>query len=81
MKIVFSRKGFDAAAGDLLGGMKVTDAGYGELTRIVRGIAERYAKGRLISVLEGGYNLEKLASASAAHVAALLAPAPTTQPE
>jgi acetoin utilization deacetylase AcuC-like enzyme len=66
--------GFDAHAGDLLGGMRVTDAGYREMTRIVGGIAERHAGGRLVSLLEGGYSLDEIAGAAAEHVKALLSP-------
>jgi acetoin utilization deacetylase AcuC-like enzyme len=66
--------GFDAHEGDRLGGMRVTDAGYGAMTRIVRGIAERHAGGRLVSVLEGGYSLDEIARAAAEHVKALLSP-------
>jgi acetoin utilization deacetylase AcuC-like enzyme len=47
--------GFDAGAGDLLGGMKVTEAGFAELTRRARGLCDRVAL-----VLEGGYTLETL---------------------
>jgi acetoin utilization deacetylase AcuC-like enzyme len=64
--------GFDAAKGDLLGGMKVTPVGYAELTRVVKGIAERYSHGRLVTVLEGGYNLESLAASAEAHVRVLI---------
>ena len=64
--------GFDAAKDDLLGQMKVTPGGYAELTRIVRGIAEQYCNGRLVSVLEGGYNLESLAASVEAHVRVLM---------
>jgi acetoin utilization deacetylase AcuC-like enzyme len=63
--------GFDAAQGDLLGGMKVKPEGYAELTRIVKGIADRCCHGRLVSVLEGGYDLESLATSVEAHVRAL----------
>jgi acetoin utilization deacetylase AcuC-like enzyme len=63
--------GFDAAQNDLLGPMKVTPSGYAELTRIVKGIAEQHAHGRLVSVLEGGYNLEALAASVESHVKAL----------
>lgn len=63
--------GFDAAQGDLLGSMKVTPEGYAELTRIVKRIAERYSHGRLVSVLEGGYNADSLAASVEAHVRAL----------
>jgi len=60
-KFVLVSAGFDARAGDPLGGMRVTDAGYTELTRIVRGIADRHCNGRLVSVLEGGYDPTGLA--------------------
>jgi acetoin utilization deacetylase AcuC-like enzyme len=47
--------GFDAGAGDLLGGMQVTEAGFAELARRTRGLCDRVAL-----VLEGGYTLETL---------------------
>jgi acetoin utilization deacetylase AcuC-like enzyme len=47
--------GFDAGAGDLLGGMRVTDAGFAELARRAKGLC-----GRVALVLEGGYTLETL---------------------
>jgi acetoin utilization deacetylase AcuC-like enzyme len=52
--------GFDIGAGDLLGGMTVTPAGFGLLAASLRAMAERTAAGRLALVLEGGYNLEVL---------------------
>lgn len=52
--------GFDIGAGDPLGGMAVTPAGFGLLAASLRRIAERTASGRLAFVLEGGYNLEVL---------------------
>jgi acetoin utilization deacetylase AcuC-like enzyme len=64
--------GFDAAKGDLLGRMKVTPEGFAELTRIVKGIAEQYCQGRLVAILEGGYNLESLAASVEAHVRVLM---------
>ena len=64
--------GFDSHAGDLLGRLAITSEGFAKMTRIVKGIAERHAKGRLVSSLEGGYALENLASASEAHVRALM---------
>ena len=47
--------GFDAGAGDLLGGMRVTEEGFAELARRTRGLCDRVAL-----VLEGGYTLETL---------------------
>jgi acetoin utilization deacetylase AcuC-like enzyme/formylglycine-generating enzyme required for sulfatase activity len=64
--------GFDAGEEDTLGGMEVTAEGFGELTRIVKQIAERCCEGRLVSVLEGGYNLEMLAEAAEAHIRVLM---------
>jgi acetoin utilization deacetylase AcuC-like enzyme len=64
--------GFDAHQDDPLAGMALTEAGYGELTRIVAGIANRHCGGRLISFLEGGYALDALAASVERHVVALL---------
>ena len=52
--------GFDIAAGDPLGGMAVTPAGFGLLTASLMAMAERTAAGRLALVLEGGYDLRTL---------------------
>jgi len=64
--------GFDAHYKDPLGGMKVTEEGFAELTRIVRRIAEECCEGRLVSVLEGGYDLEGLANSVVAHIEVLM---------
>jgi acetoin utilization deacetylase AcuC-like enzyme len=64
--------GFDAHEDDLLGRMKVTAGGFAELTRIVRSIAERHCRGRLVSVLEGGYHLDGLADSAEAHLRVLM---------
>ncbi len=64
--------GFDAAKDDLLGRMNLTPEGYAQLTRIVKAIAQQYGRGRLVSVLEGGYNLEALAASVEAHVRVLM---------
>ena len=69
--LVLISAGFDSRAGDPLGGFRLTDEDFADLTRLVAGIAREHAGGRLVSVLEGGYALEGLASASAAHVRAL----------
>jgi len=69
---VFISAGFDAHEGDTLGGMKITTEGFGKLTRIVKGIAEQCCKGRLVSVLEGGYGLDGLAASVEAHLRVLM---------
>jgi acetoin utilization deacetylase AcuC-like enzyme len=64
--------GFDAHEGDRLGRMKVTTQGYAELARIVKSIAEMCCQGRLVLLLEGGYTLDNLASASEAVIRVLM---------
>jgi len=64
--------GFDAHRDDPLASMGLTEAGYADLTAIVAGIAKRYAHGRILSTLEGGYNLTALAASVDAHLTALL---------
>jgi acetoin utilization deacetylase AcuC-like enzyme len=63
--------GFDAHRRDPLGGMNVTEDAYGELTRRIVECAERSCGGRVLSLLEGGYDMEGLAASVAAHVGAL----------
>jgi acetoin utilization deacetylase AcuC-like enzyme len=64
--------GFDAHKGDPLANMGLTDAGYADLTAIVAGIAKSHAGGRILSTLEGGYNLTALAASVESHLTALL---------
>jgi len=70
--LVIVSAGFDSRVGDPLGGFRLTDDDFAELTAIVCGIAARHCGGRLVSSLEGGYSLAGLASAAAAHVGALV---------
>jgi acetoin utilization deacetylase AcuC-like enzyme len=72
-ELVVISAGFDSRVGDLLGRFTLTDDDFVDLTRAVMEIADRYAGGRIVSMLEGGYNLDGLASAAAAHVGALTA--------
>jgi acetoin utilization deacetylase AcuC-like enzyme len=65
--------GFDSRAGDPLGGFLLKDEDFAEMTRLMMEIADRHAKGRVISVLEGGYGLGILGGSAAAHVGALCA--------
>jgi acetoin utilization deacetylase AcuC-like enzyme len=74
--LVVISAGFDSRVGDPLGRFTLTDRDFADLTRAVMEIAARHAGGRVVSVLEGGYNLDGLASASAAHVEALMEPRP-----
>jgi acetoin utilization deacetylase AcuC-like enzyme len=65
--------GFDAHRDDPLASMGLTEAGYTDLSGLVVEIAKRHAQGRLLSALEGGYNLTALAASVDAHLKALLA--------
>ena len=63
--------GFDAHKRDPLGGMRVTERGYGEITKRIVEAAERHSQGRVLSLLEGGYDMEGLAASVDEHVRAL----------
>jgi len=71
-EFVFISAGFDAREEDPLGQFSVTDEGFGKLTALVLKIAQETASGRVVSVLEGGYGLPGLKSATQQHVMALL---------
>lgn len=66
--------GFDAAAGDLLGGMRVTAAGFAGMTQRVCSLAG----GKVVLALEGGYNPDAISAAAAACTSVLLGDAPPT---
>lgn len=69
--LVLISAGFDARKGDPLGDFCLSDEDFATLTRAVVTIADRWAKGRVVSVLEGGYEPEGLAKAATAHLRAL----------
>ena len=71
-EFVIVSAGFDAHVRDPLANLEVTTAGLTEAARIVLDLAERQAGGRLVSVLEGGYDLDALAESVTAHVRVLL---------
>ncbi len=63
--------GFDAHRDDLLGGLGMSEEGFAQISWIVKAVAERCCEGRIISVLEGGYNLDALARSVEAHIRVL----------
>jgi len=69
--LILISAGFDSRQDDLLGCFDITDAGYRHITTMVMQLAEQYCNGRIVSVLEGGYNLGGLASAVKVHVETL----------
>ncbi|HET6427071.1 MAG TPA: histone deacetylase [Phycisphaerae bacterium] len=71
-ELVLISAGFDARAGDPLGRLDVSDEGFARMTAAVMEIAAGSAGGRIVSMLEGGYSLRGLASATVAHVRTLM---------
>jgi acetoin utilization deacetylase AcuC-like enzyme len=70
--LVIISAGFDSRRGDPLGGLMLEDADFSEMTKEVLRIADKHASGRVIGLLEGGYNLQLLGNSVKSHIAALL---------
>ncbi len=64
--------GFDSRKDDTLGTFTITDSCFSYITKLALDIADTYCKGRLVSLLEGGYNIGGLALAVEAHISTLL---------
>ena len=81
--LVLISAGFDAFQHDPLASMRVTEAGFAQMARRLRAIAEQVSDGRIMAVLEGGYDLQGLSGGMTAVLDALTAPAerlPTAAP-
>jgi len=76
-ELVLISAGFDSRIDDPLGQFTLEDRDFAELTTMLLELAPT-AQGRIVSVLEGGYNLQGLASACHAHVTSLLGEIPNT---
>ena len=70
--LVIVSAGFDSHRGDPLGGLMLEDDDFAEMTKDVLKIAEKHCNGRLVSILEGGYNLDLLGGSVRSHLSALL---------
>jgi len=70
-QMIFISAGFDAHREDDLGQMRLVEADYAWMTERLMEVADRHAEGRIVSCLEGGYNLSALGRSVAAHVKAL----------
>jgi acetoin utilization deacetylase AcuC-like enzyme len=70
-QMIFISAGFDAHREDDLGQMGLVEADYAFITDRLMKLAQRHAKGRIVSSLEGGYNLSALARSVATHVRTL----------
>lgn len=72
-ELVLVSAGFDAHRADPIGSLDLESEDFAELTRLVRQVAQTHAQGRLVSCLEGGYNLNALAESVQVHLEGLLA--------
>ena len=70
-RFILISAGFDAHRDDPLGGLALTADDYARLTHVLCDIADLYCDGRIVSVLEGGYNLAALGESVVAHMRVL----------
>lgn len=70
--LILISAGFDSRVNDPLGLFTLTDTDFADLTELMMSLAGQHCEGRLLSVLEGGYNLDGLATAAESHVRRLL---------
>ncbi len=70
-ELIFISAGFDAHREDDMGQLSLTEADYSWITWRIRELAKKHAGGRIVSCLEGGYNLSALARSVEAHLRAL----------
>ena len=72
-QMIFVSAGFDAHRDDELGQLGLVEADYTWITEKIKALADKHAGGRIVSCLEGGYNLGALARSVAAHLRVLMA--------
>ncbi len=70
--LILISAGFDAHERDPLGGLRLCERDFSEATKRLMDIADRRCAGRIVSLLEGGYNVDALAASVSAHVRALM---------
>jgi acetoin utilization deacetylase AcuC-like enzyme len=71
-EMIFISAGFDAHRDDAMAGLNFDEDDYRWVTRQLMQVADKHAKGRVVSALEGGYHLVALARSAAAHVREML---------
>ncbi len=71
-ELIVISAGFDAHMRDPLANLNLLEADFAWATQKIMDVADRYAGGRVVSMLEGGYDLQALANSVAAHVTALM---------
>jgi acetoin utilization deacetylase AcuC-like enzyme len=72
-QMILISAGFDAHRDDLLGGLALVEEDYAWMTGELMKVAARHSQGRIVSMLEGGYNLSALGRSAVAHVTTLAA--------
>jgi acetoin utilization deacetylase AcuC-like enzyme len=77
-ELVLLSAGFDAHWQDPIGGLRLDEEGFRSMARSVLGVAKEYSAGRLVSLLEGGYNVNVLARCVEEHLVELAADDPTS---
>ena len=70
-EMIFISAGFDAHRDDDLGQMNLTEQDFAWITARIKQVADRHAKGRIVSALEGGYHLGALGRSVEAHIRVL----------
>jgi len=78
--LILISAGFDAYQHDPLAGMRVSHAGFAAMARRLRRAADRWAGGRIVAVLEGGYDLDGLGGGMTATLDALTGATPDAAP-
>ncbi len=71
-ELILVSAGFDGHVEDEMAGMALVESDYAWVTRQIKQLAEHYAKGRIVSTLEGGYALSALGRSVVAHLKAML---------
>jgi acetoin utilization deacetylase AcuC-like enzyme len=71
-ELIVISAGFDAHRRDPLANLQLVDTDFAWVTKALMEVADKTAQGRVVSVLEGGYDLEGLSQSAAAHVTALM---------
>jgi acetoin utilization deacetylase AcuC-like enzyme len=70
-ELIFISAGFDAHREDDMGQLGLVESDFAWITERVKGVAQRFSQGRIVSCLEGGYNVNALARCVEAHLRVL----------
>jgi len=71
-QLVLVSAGFDAHREDPIGGLGLESADFRRISKAIRQVAETHAEGRIVSLLEGGYDIERLVESATVHIDSLV---------